>query len=66
MTEGIGVTKPFFGAGQINLRGAMIQSDVRRTEENTRQARAVEMGAQGMDHMENIRQEFNMGSLLEI
>ncbi|KAH3810942.1 hypothetical protein DPMN_139341 [Dreissena polymorpha] len=47
-------------------RRAMIQSEVRRAEENARQARAVEMGAQGAwTTWNNRRQEVDVGRHLE-
>ena len=46
--QGIGATKvPLWSQSDQRERRAMIQAEVRRVEENTRQARAVEMGAQG-------------------
>jgi hypothetical protein len=46
--QGIGATETLlWSQAAQNERRAMIQSEVRRTEENRRQARAVEMGAQG-------------------
>jgi len=46
--QGIGATKTLLWSQAAQKeRRAMIQSEVRRTEENRRQARAVEIGAQG-------------------
>lgn len=46
--QGIGATKTvLWSRSNQKERRAMIQSEIRRTEEHARQARAVEMGAQG-------------------
>jgi len=46
--QGIGATNTFlWSRSDQKERRVMIQSEVRRTEEHARQAKAVEMGAQG-------------------
>jgi len=47
--QGIGATKTVHWSRSDQKEGrAMVQSEVRRTEEQARQAKAVEMGAQGV------------------
>ena len=46
--QGIGATKTLlWSQANQTKRRALIQSEVRKEEENKRQARAIEMGAQG-------------------